>query len=230
MATTPGIDVSHFNRVTDWEAVAAAGIGFVFIKATDGVTFVDPQAKTNAAGAKAAGLLRGYYHFFRPVQDSVAQAQFLAKAIAADPGELPVVIDVEEAGSPDTWLQLAAPDARVQKVMDFVDEIVRDLGRAPIVYTRSGLWRVNFGGSPAPAQTGCGSWVAEYHEDASGPVQPLPPAPTLVPGWDTFHFWQYSQKGRVAGVIGGVDVDVFNGDAAALKAYAASATGPAACE
>ena len=51
-----GIDVSHYQGEVDWPAVAASGVRFAFIKATDGVDDIDPRFAQNWAGAKLAGI------------------------------------------------------------------------------------------------------------------------------------------------------------------------------
>src|SRR5437867_1330928 len=59
-----GIDVSHYQGAINWDDVASGGISFAYIKATEGTNFVDPLFAQNWAGAEAAGLRRGAYHFF----------------------------------------------------------------------------------------------------------------------------------------------------------------------
>src|SRR5262249_34286320 len=75
-ATTKGIDVSHYQGTIDWAAVNDGGIGFAFMKATEGLTFVDSTFAANWSGAKAHGVVRGAYHFFRPQDDGIQQADF----------------------------------------------------------------------------------------------------------------------------------------------------------
>ena len=101
----PGIDVSHYQGVVDWAAVAASGEQFAFAKATEGVSVADLYFHDNWAGIKSAGLLRGAYHFFHPDQNAPTQAQsFLAKLTAANgspllaPGDLPATLDLEITG------------------------------------------------------------------------------------------------------------------------------------
>ena len=65
MATVPGIDVSYWNAGIDWPKVRATGQRFVFAKASEGGSYVDPTFDDNWRGAKNVGLLRGAYHFFR---------------------------------------------------------------------------------------------------------------------------------------------------------------------
>jgi len=65
----------------------------VFIKATEGTSLEDKSFASNWAGAQAAGLLRGAYHFYHPSVDPIEQADFfLSKVVTC---ELPPVLDVE---------------------------------------------------------------------------------------------------------------------------------------
>ena len=76
MATVPGIDVSYWNAGIDWPKVRATGQRFAITKATEGITYKDPTFNNNWSGAKAAGLLRGAYHFFRCNVDAQKQADY----------------------------------------------------------------------------------------------------------------------------------------------------------
>src|SRR5262249_54505220 len=63
--TVPGIDVSIYQGTIDWQKVHAAGIEFAFIRVSDGLDTLDSKYDVNWAGARAAGVLRGTYQFFR---------------------------------------------------------------------------------------------------------------------------------------------------------------------
>ena len=75
-----GIDVSAFQGDIDFDSVKAGGIEFVYIKASEGTTLVDPKFEDNYAGAKDADLLIGVYHFVRAqnVSEAQAEARFFA--------------------------------------------------------------------------------------------------------------------------------------------------------
>ena len=81
------IDVSHNNGVMDWEQAKSEGVTHAYIKASDGPDWHDPQFVANWAGAKAAGIQRGAYHFYRNYADPTPQAasflQETRKAITA---------------------------------------------------------------------------------------------------------------------------------------------------
>lgn len=190
MSTVQGIDVSHFQGTVDWKQVAQAGMSFAFAKATEGITYTDPQFATNWAGMQSAGLLRGAYHFFEANDDATSQAQHFLATVQLAAGDLPPVLDVETtAGMSDsqiwsgvsTWLQI----------------VEQETGRQPILYTAPGFWNTH---EPHLALTSYPLWLADYAAQ-----------PTLPDGWTTWLFWQHSQTGSVAGVTGSVDLDLFNG-------------------
>jgi lysozyme len=93
-----GIDVSHYQGVVDWQQVAQNGMAFAFAKATEGITYVDPQLAANWDGIRVAGLVRGAYHFFEPNDDAAQQAQHFLSTVQLQPGDLPPVLDVETTG------------------------------------------------------------------------------------------------------------------------------------
>jgi lysozyme len=202
MDTLEGIDVSHAQGVVDWAQVAAAGKAFAFAKATQGLTVVDPQFAANWSGIKAAGLVRGAYHFFQPGDDPTAQAQHFLATVQLEDGDLPPVLDFETAkesaqGTVEAAQQLLAD------VATWLQAVQAATGLTCLLYTGPGFWNAfgdhDFGSYPL--------WVAEYGVAAPKPVD----------GWATWTFWQYSETGTVDGVAGSVDLDRFAGDAAALS-------------
>lgn len=190
MGTVQGIDVSHFQGVVNWQQVKQAGMCFAFAKATDGITYTDPELAANWAGIQAAGLLRGAYHFFEPNDDATAQAQHFLATVKLAPGDLPPVLDVEVTGGVanaqiwsgvSTWLQIVEQETK----------------RQPILYTAPGFWNTH---QPDLTLARYPLWLADYATQ-----------PTLPTGWTSWLFWQHSQTGTVAGVTGSVDLDIFNG-------------------
>ena len=202
-----GIDVSSYQGVVDWAAARADGVEYAFIRAGDGATFTDPQFARNWSGAQAAGVLRGAYQFFRPAQDPIAQADRMLAVIAGAPGDLPPVIDVEDAGG-------LGPDVVEAAVRAWIDRVRPVLGREPIIYTGFYFWRDQVG---APDMTASPLWHAQYT---------TADCPNIAPPWPGWAFWQYTAMGRVAGITGDVDVNRFNGTREDLAAFA---DGPRAC-
>jgi lysozyme len=66
--TLPGIDLSDFQPLSrgEWTMLAGQGLRFAFVKASEGKSFQAETFEAKWHDSKAAGLLRGVYHFFRP--------------------------------------------------------------------------------------------------------------------------------------------------------------------
>ena len=95
-----GVDLSAHNGIVDFDSLAAAGISFAYLKASEGISFRDPSFALNYAKGRRAGLALGAYHFFRFDCDGRRQAINLLSAISNCSLDLPVGIDVEEWGNP----------------------------------------------------------------------------------------------------------------------------------
>ncbi|HEX8672229.1 MAG TPA: GH25 family lysozyme [Longimicrobium sp.] len=208
MAQLEGVDVSHHNGVIQWKKAKDAGISFALIKATQGISFVDPKAQTNRAGCHAAGIVPGMYHFYRHDVDPVAQAAYFLQHIGQmQPGELPPAIDVEGPG--DGAGPITYPKTEVvNRVGEFVRSVRKAIGRAPLIYTYPSTWKEITGNSNAFSDS-YPLWIASYGV----------PQPKLIGGWTKYTFWQYTDQGTVSGIGSGVDRDRFNGDMNDLKAF-----------
>lgn len=94
-----GIDVSHHQGRIDWAALPEQGVDFAWIKATEGGDHRDRMFAANWAGARAAGIRRGAYHFFTLCRPGADQAANFAAAVPRDPDALPPAIDLEFGGN-----------------------------------------------------------------------------------------------------------------------------------
>ncbi len=213
MTTIPGLDVSYWKSGIDWPKVRATGQRFVFVKATEGETYIDPTFETNWTGAKASGLLRGAYCFFHPNQDGKKQADSFINVVKAvnDNGELPMVLDLEV---PD-----ATPKNKiVTKAKIWLDEVEQAFGRKPVIYSGASFLETNFsdiGGGPPAWAKDYPLWLAWYPNQYTPGMSPLMPR-----GWFVWTIWQYSKTGTVNGVNSSVDLDLFNGSLDDLYKFA----------
>lgn len=206
--TTLGVDVSKWQGAVNWSKAKAAGVGFAFVRVSDGTAARDSQFAANWAGTKAAGIIRGAYQFFRPAQNVTAQADAMIAAIGTyQQGDLPPVIDVEDAGG----LSAATVAARVRT---WVDRVQSALGVTPIVYTGKYFWRDEVGGPASFAPNPL--WIAQYTS-----LCPDIPAP-----WAKWTFWQYTESGTIDGIAGPVDTNRFNGSLAQLQDFVGVAARP----
>ncbi|HEU4567027.1 MAG TPA: GH25 family lysozyme [Marmoricola sp.] len=203
----PGVDTSHYQHSPslDWQKVAASGVKFAFLKATEGSTYTDPYFKADWAATSKAGIYRGAYHFARPSKGSAKkQADHFASVIGSQKsaGTLPPVLDLEVTGGLST-------SALVTWTRTFLKELQARTGRDPIIYVSPYFWIDHLGNN-----TGFHDyplWVAHYTSKS----QPM------VPGkWPTWSFWQTTSSGRISGISGNVDKDVFNGSMSQLQKFA----------
>lgn len=216
MATVPGIDVSHWDAGIDWPKVRATGQRFVFAKATEGINYKDDTFKDNWTGAKAAGLLRGAYHFFRCNVDAKKQADYFIDFVKAakDDGELPPVLDLEtNDGMTKEKIVVAA------KV--WLDRVEAAFGKKPIIYSGQYFlqdYLVQPGGGPPPWAKDYPLWLAQYPNQFVEGAKPFLPR-----GWFNWSIWQYSDKGRINGINAAVDMNFFNGTLEELYKFAGAA-------
>jgi GH25 family lysozyme M1 (1,4-beta-N-acetylmuramidase) len=202
----PGIDVSHWQREIDWSEVKRSGVKFAFLKATEfpdkrTSLFVDGEMRKNIEGASANGIFWGAYHFFRTHIDPVIQAKVYCETVG-DFDSLPPVLDLEVAGSKGERLNY--------KVRKFLDEAEKITNKRPIIYSSGGFWRsylANEKRSHTDWARAYPLWVAQYTTLWPTPLYP----------WAGWEFWQYTDKGKIPGVITHVDLNWFNGSIEELE-------------
>jgi lysozyme len=199
-----GIDISHHNGKIDWNLVKAAGVQFVFLKATEGANFVDSEFVTNRAGAKKAKLPCGAYHFFHPKDDVAKQVDQFCKTVSRlQAGDLPPVLDIEV---PLEWKGIAVAE-RNSRILRWLKAVEQRLGVQPIIYLNRSMARDELESNPALKKYLL--WLAEYTTQPSAVV----PAP-----WKVWTFWQYSEVGKVKGVPSPrCDLNRFSGGSADLQ-------------
>ncbi len=192
-----GLDVSHWQGQVDWKLVKDAGVQFVYVKATEGIGYVDSWYDRHIAGAKAAGLPCGSYHFFQPTESVAKQVEnFVHRVGPLKVGDLPPVLDVE---MPPDWSGINVSE-RVKGVSDWLVAVEQQLGVTPIIYMSPSFAGDELG-HPAFLKK-YQLWVAHYT---------LATAPTVPAPFTSWLFWQYSETTAVPGVQGHADVNWFNG-------------------
>ena len=204
-----GPDVSSWQHpydvAIDWTKVRAAGHSFAIVKATEG-SYVNPWLATDTAGARAAHLVTGGYHYARPalpVSTATAQARVLVSALGPQrmAGTLPPVLDLEDNGG-------LAPRDLVTWTQQFLETVRSLTGRTPILYSYPYFWSSSMAGSTAFSRYPL--WLAAYS----------PNAPVAVGGSAAWSLWQYTSSGSVPGIRGGVDISRFAGTTAQLSTLA----------
>jgi len=199
-----GVDVSRYQGDIDWPVLAGQGIEFAYIKATEGSSSIDPRFATNLAGATAAGLLVGAYHFFSFESPGATQADNIISTVPVNPGMLPVAVDVEFYD--DFWTN-PAPVADVRRELaDLLDRLTAHYGTAPIIYTTMDVYNRYIAGT----FPGTDIWIRDIWRE-----------PTLADG-RAWRFWQFSERFRLEGYSGEeryIDLNVYAGDRGQWEQY-----------
>jgi lysozyme len=211
--TLTGPDVSLNQPDVDWMQVRAAGHTFAIAKATDGLGTPDPKFDRGRwKEMKAAGLVRGAYHFGRPQtgrDPKLEVAEFLARVDEVggfEPGDLVPVLDLEKFGAAGRL----TPKQTLEWTRTWVSELRRRLGRAPIVYTGV-FWRETMK-NPGD-NLGCPLWLAAY-------VPKSRLAPLIPVAWadEGLTLWQHTDQGSCPGIPGNCDLNRFDGPQARFDA------------
>lgn len=193
-STYAGIDVSEYQGYIDYARVKASGIQVVYIKASEGATIIDPYFRTNYDNAKSQGLKVGFYHFVRArnEDEAVREATFFHSVISGTSPDCRLAMDFEvfDGLSVEKINQISF--AFLQKL----EELTQKEG---VVYSDEYNARTVFSRELASAYP---LWIAEYGVSA----------PTSTGNWEEWIGFQYSDKGRVDGINGNVDLDKFRED------------------
>jgi lysozyme len=199
-ATVKGVDVGAETPI-DWQAFSTGGWDFAIAKASEGVTFVEPQFAINWPAMKAAGVVRGAYCFFHPSPDDpVQEADFFVetvnKAGGFEPGDF-AALDLEV-------LDQATPEQVAADALAFLKRVKDDTGITPIIYTSPRVFD-SLLSSPA-GFAGYPLWDVTWN---GGP----PKCPNIPASWPGWAFWQYAGDSITAPGLPGTmnDGDVFNG-------------------
>jgi lysozyme len=89
-----GIDEFSGKIVTDWNLIQKSGIQMVYIKATEGVAYINPIMVSQYQGATAVGLLVGFYHF-ASTNNPIAEYQYFMSTISKFKQDLKPCLDYE---------------------------------------------------------------------------------------------------------------------------------------
>ncbi len=211
-----GIDISRFQHEDgrkryniDWRNLRITSLGklskkkidgtvnypvrFVYIKSTEGVTVKSNYYAADYVSARKYGYRTGAYHFFSISSSGAKQAEYFLKNSRYQRGDLPPVLDVEPT---DAQIRRAGGiDAVFRNVRDWLRVVEQRRGVRPILYISQSF--VNKYLSKAPdIKKKYEVWIARYGE--------YKPDVHLV-------YWQLSPDGRVNGIHGDVDINVYNG-------------------
>jgi lysozyme len=182
-----GIDVSHHQGSVAWQRVAADGISFAYLKASEGSSFVDPRFDANWRRAGEAGIDRGAYHFFSLCSPGADQARNFLDVVP-DRLELPPAVDLEL--SPDCTERPDAGTAR-DELAAFLDPVERTLDEEAVLYVGDDFETAY----PFVRSIDRPRWRLRF---------------LLRPRASNWLIWQVGSVARVDGIVGPVGLDVLH--------------------
>lgn len=207
-----GIDVSGHNSAA---VLSAVPWDFCFIKASEGVGWVDPELAQNVAEARATGRPIGFYHYGRPgltdANTAQAEADWFLQCIRPylQVGDL-TALDWEAENL--SWTDWAKT---------FVDRVLDDIQSRSFVYV--GTAGINAGDWSA-VEAEYPLWYPNYGTNEPGGYRKVP-APTTTTWASGLKILQYSSRGRLDGYSGDLDLNIFYGTMAELMSYGAKRLG-----
>lgn len=209
--TLTGVDISSHQHTepknVDAHKVATEGNKkFAFIKATEGINYVNPFFRQDTIDFIDTNTPVGFYHYAQPTadtEDARRQARLYVSVTGISQGvkSLPPVLDIEENKDNLT------PDQLQEWVAAYVDEIKILTGKNTMIYTYPVFWKEKMGNTTRFSDLPL--WIASYN-NLDHPGQ-------LPGGWSNWTFWQYTSKGNVEGLDGDIDINYYNGDEASLR-------------
>jgi len=189
---TFGLDVSQYQGEINWKQIDSVEdhfkLHFVLIRATAGNDTEDSFYDENWKGAKQQKLIRGAYHYYRPDENSVAQADNFIQTVTLKKGDLPPVLDIEQLPSGQSISELKKGLHR------WLDKIDAHYKVRPIIYTGEKYYE-NFLKEEFKGYT---FWIANYNFF----VEEIK---------DDWQFWQFTEKATINGINTRVDLNIYNG-------------------
>ncbi len=187
------IDVSKWQEDIDWKKVKEAGIDYVMMrlgtqKAVDKGSVLDSYFEKNIKGAQDAGIKVGVYYFSyaNDIEDAKEQAEWVVEQLKDYKIDLPVSFDWE------CWKYLNEFEINLHEF--------NEMGRAFLkILEDNGYTAMNYGSKSYLENVWdideYKVWLAHYTEKTSYEKDYL--------------IWQFSDKGRIPGINGNVDLDFY---------------------
>ena len=208
-----GIDISRHQHEKgrkrysiDWNKVRITSLGarhnaegrtfpisFVYIKSTEGTNIRNRYFLSDYIKAKKQGIRVGAYHFFSLKSAANAQANYFVNHTLFRKGDFPPVLDVEPSDA--QIRKIGGDEELMRRIRIFMDIVERRTGMRPILYISQSFINHHMNNAKDIKQK-YNVWIARYGQ--------YKPDVKLV-------YWQLCPDGKVDGITGDVDINVFNG-------------------
>ena len=168
-------------------------VSFAYVKSTEGCTVLNAYYEADYKAARAHGIRTGTYHFFSTMSPGAAQAAYFLKCSKFYKGDLPPVLDVEPTDA--QIVAMGGAGVMFRNIRAWMSLVQKRTGKRPILYISQ-----TFANTYMPLAPDLGDnyhiWIARYGE--------------YKPNFK-LAYWQLSPDGKIRGIHGDVDINVFNG-------------------
>jgi lysozyme len=193
-----GIDISEYQEDINWEKLKTiedrVNIDFIIIRATAGNDKLDSKFQKNWKKANQFNFIKGAYHYYRPNENSIEQANHFIKHVQLKKGDFPPILDIEKL--PKTQ----SIDSLKIGLKRWLNKIENHYGVKPIIYSGESYYNDFLHNEFKDYKF----WIANYNFQETTHYQDC-------------MMWQFSEKGTVEGVNTPVDLNVFNGNKLMLR-------------
>lgn len=195
-----GVDISHYQGEIDWDKLRDAMIEgyplrFIMIKATEGSTKLDDKFVDNFYQARENGYIRGAYHFWSNKSSARSQAYHFLDKVHLQEGDLPPVLDVEHKPADKSVEEFQ------QDILTWLHIVEDKYHVKPILYT---YYKFKEQYLSTPVFEDYPYWIAHYYVDK-------------IEYKGNWKFWQHTDVGKLPGIKGYVDFNIYNGSYYDLK-------------
>lgn len=216
-----GIDVSRHQKDIDWNNLALycddrgsvfrfkpkddnerkfmQPVFFAYMKATEGATVKDKTFDVRMIEAERHGIVKGAYHFLRLGSSVNEQVKNFVETVNWSPGDLPPALDVEV----ESEIEAHGVDKFLDVTYTWLEAVERQMNVRPVIYTRENIRDKYL--SKDPRFQNYQFWIARYNPD--GPKK------------EEWQIWQMTEKGKVNGYDGLIDIDLFKGNYPSFQKY-----------
>lgn len=187
--------ITHLGSISKKKVAGAVDypVSFVFIKATEGKSLFNKYYLSDLRAARANGIPVAPYHFFSHLSSGAAQARYFIKHVRLPLATLPPMLDVEPTNA-----QIAKMGGRkvlFREMLVWLRQVEQVAKHRPILYVSQQFVNQHLVHAPEALRK-YDVWIARY-----GEFKP----------YVKLKFWQLSPDGRVRGIHGDVDINVYNG-------------------
>ncbi len=187
-----GIDVSHHQGIIDWEKVGKENIDFAYIKATEGDDLQDEKFQENWKISQKNIPFRGAYLFYSLRINGDKQAENFIRTVPVEKTSLPPAIDLEFGGNSKKRPSREELKSELLKCATLLE---KHYGKKPILYITNEFYKTYI--KDENEYKSYNLWVRDLFKEPDSSQ------------WPQWIFWQYKNRGRIKGIEGFVDLNVY---------------------